>query len=249
MSAPVIAKDCAVYYGGYDVTRAHRTLGFECAWEELDDTRFPDQAKASYPGVQMPKASGEGFFRAGSGEIDAINGLRMSAPGTPWPWTVCPVGDSDLGLAYTMQAAHMSYNIGASHGQSLPFKLGMSPARVTEDARLVRGQILLPKATRTDTTNGSAIQLGALSASQRIIAVLHVFAETGGGTWTLTIESDDNSDFSSATTRITFTGATGVTRECKQLDGAVTDDYWRAVLTKSGGTNCVAFAMAGILPI
>ena len=52
----------------------------------------------------------------------------------------------------------------------------------------------------------------------------------------MTVQSDDNAGFTSATTRITFTQISGGTEsaENKKADGASTDDYWRVVWTIAG---------------
>jgi len=48
------------------------------------------------------------------------------------------------------------------------------------------------------------------------------------------LQSDDNSDFTSATDRATFTALTAIGSEIKSVAGAVTDQYWRLNYTISG---------------
>lgn len=115
-----------------------------------------------------------------------------------------------------------------------PFKVGELPlfdvAFVgATTPGLVDGKILVAKTTVTSGASATGLQLGAVSATQKIYAALHVFACTG--TLTCTLESDDNADFTSATTRATFTAATGQTVEWKSVAGAITDDYWRITYT------------------
>ena len=91
------------------------------------------------------------------------------------------------------------------------------------------------------TTNGTVIQIGATSAAQQMVSFLHVTASGGDGSQRLniTIQSDSSSGMSSPTTRITHTEVAGsATSEIKTDAGAVTDDYWRAVMvvTSSGGS-------------
>ena len=57
------------------------------------------------------------------------------------------------------------------------------------------------------------------------------------------MQSDDNSGFTSATNRITFTQATGVTSELLSVAGAITDDYWRLSYTIVGGSFTFAVAL------
>ena len=55
-------------------------------------------------------------------------------------------------------------------------------------------------------------------------------------TITARIESDDNSGFTSATTRATFTAATAISGETIRALGAFTDTWWRAAWTISGSS-------------
>ena len=47
-------------------------------------------------------------------------------------------------------------------------------------------------------------------------------------------ESDDAEGFPSTAVQITFTGATNITSEWKDVAGAITDDWWRAAWTFTG---------------
>ncbi len=112
---------------------------------------------------------------------------------------------------------------------------------------LVRG-ILATSETVTATGSGTGHQLGAVSDSQSIYAGIHLL--TAGGTTpsiTVILESDDNSGFSSATTRATFTAYNYREGEWRSVVGAITDDYWRFRWTVSG-TN-PSFQVRGFLGI
>lgn len=112
------------------------------------------------------------------------------------------------------------------------------------------GVLMAAKAARTSSSNsGTAQQLGAVGASQRIWAALHVFAASGTTpSLAVTVKSDNSVGFGSPTTQITFTSATTATSEVKSTAGAITDDYWRVDWTISGTTPSFTFAVAiGIL--
>ena len=241
MGDPVVFKDPEIYLGGFRLTRAHNQFAMEASFQENKDERFGDQARAFYPGVMVARASGGGFFAAGAGEIDTVVAARIGS-GTAWPLSCCPVGDVDGQVAYDIEVGQYSYRFGARHGESLPFTLGHT---LRDGNGLVRSTIVLPRASRVGNVTGTGRQLGALSAAQKLVAVLHVFAATGGSI-TFTVESDDNAGFSSATTRLTFTAASGITRQVLELSGPVTDDRWRVVGTGPGVTH-EAFATLAIL--
>ena len=82
-----------------------------------------------------------------------------------------------------------------------------------------------------------------------MFAALHVLSASGTSpTLDVVLQSDDNSGFSSAVSRITFTQATGITSQWSTLAGAQTDDYWRASYT-IGGSATPTFTFALVIGI
>ena len=67
---------------------------------------------------------------------------------------------------------------------------------------------------------------------------------SAGATLNMSVQSDDNSGFTTATTRLTFTAATTRSGEYKSAAGPITDTYWRLSYSVSGTTPSVAFAVA-----
>jgi hypothetical protein len=92
--------------------------------------------------------------------------------------------------------------------------------------------------------NGTARQIGAVASGKALYAALHVISSSGDGSQTLDveIESDSADDFTgSETSRITFSQvATSVQSQWGSVDGAITDDWWRAKWTV-GGTGSPEF--------
>jgi hypothetical protein len=175
---------------------------------------------------------------------------------------------ADLGLDATLAGyfatadVPQSLSIGSADGSVTYFTRGMISSFVPVEGAvgdlamtsisgksstgpLVRGVRAHPTdVARSATGNGTAYQLGALSASQTLYASLHVLARTGTASMTLKVQSDDNGAFSSATDRITsFTAATGRTYQWGSVAGAVTDDYWRCVYTITG-TGTITFGVS-----
>lgn len=250
MADPDVLDAPLIWLGGYDLTTDLYDVAIKAMRAELADPRFGNLLAASFPGIQQVDAMVNGVFNALAGGADNVISPRVigAAPDySEWPLTVCPplaplaAAGADGNVAYNLRTAQFGLKFGAEHGQLLPWYL-TSRART---GRLDRATILLPKATYAVTSTGTAWQLGALSATQKIVTVLHVFAVTGG-TWTATLESD-TVGFPTPIVRATFTGATGITRQVIETAGPITDDYWRIVLTKSGGTSSVAAALAAIV--
>lgn len=112
---------------------------------------------------------------------------------------------------------------------------------------IVAGTIIHTKASRSATFNGSAFQLGAVAAGKSLYVALHVFS-AAGTTLDAIVQSDDNSGFSSATTRITFTQVTTAAgAQLSSVAGSITDDYWRIRGTIVGSGPYVLAVAAGIL--
>lgn len=178
---------------------------------------------------------------------------------------------ADLGLDATLwpllgvAAIPQSLSIGSAAGSVTYFMRGMNTSFTpiegnvgelamaqisgkSSTGKLVRGvRMFAPSTSVTATANGTGYQLGALSASQSLFAALHVLSRTGTLSMTLKIQSDDNSGFTTPTDRITsFTAATGRTYQWGSVAGAVTDDYWRAVLTCTGTGTMTVGISAGI---
>lgn len=255
MADPVVLDDMAVYLGGYDITGTLDENHFTLGRAENGDGRFGDTIDAKFPGRLSVALDHKGFYETGAGSVDDVIGNARVIAGdrTTWPITQCPPWapaqspGADGNICYSILGAQSLYEIGTEHGNSLPYSLKTIGRSLASPGAVARQTVLLPKALVTVTTTGAGRQLGILGAGQYLVGVLHVFSVTGG-TWTLTVESDDNAGFTTPVTRQTYTGATGITRQAIITAGPIaSDDYWRAVLTKSGGTNCTAFFALGIV--
>src|SRR5262245_24294390 len=248
MADPVVLSSAVVWLGGYALEGAINEISITGSRAELDNSRMGDDAETFYPGIQSIDAMVGGFWKAGTGEPDTVVAPRLLASpvdASDWPLTVGPpyapaaTAGADGNLVYTVRSAQFAYEVGASHGESLPFKL---TSRVRSGS-LYRQTVVLPKATYAATTTGTGRQLGILGATQKLVTVLHVFA-INGGSWVLTVESDDNAGFTTPTVRQTFTAVTTAPNRLvvETLGPIATDDRWRVVLTKTGGTSIVAAA-------
>lgn len=108
------------------------------------------------------------------------------------------------------------------------------------DKALARARILHSATAIAASANGTAYQHGAITATQEGVGVLRLIAAPGGAgnnTCIVKIQSDDNSGMTSPTDRITFATlnqASVALHEVLTVAGAITDDYWRAVVTIAG---------------
>lgn len=155
---------------------------------------------------------------------------------------------ADGSLAYLMRGIPLSY----TPLEGNPGELAMGKiSGQSSTGPVVRGRLLHPgSAARSSSSTGTGRQLGAVGATQRLYAALHVLSVAGTSTPTLTVkvQSDDNSGFTTATDRITYAGSTAASYQWSSVAGAVTDDWWRISYTVSGSSPIFGFAVtAGIV--
>ena len=235
-----------VYVGGYNLAcRAKSIDAPALSVVELDTTTLCDTWEKRFGGLKSASWTADVLQDFDTDQVDQL--LGMTTLGGAFPISVPPAGATAGSVAFTFNARQFSYSpLQASAGE-----LAMATiAGAGEGSPVVRGTLMNAPATAitaTGTTAGQ--QLGAVSASQRLYAALHVLSASGTSpTMDVVIQSDDNGSFTSATTRITMTQATGITSQWSSVAGSITDDYWRASIT-IGGSDTPTFTYALVLGI
>lgn len=241
--AQQLLTDAKVYFDAYNFSAQHNRLAFEYGAEMLDATKFGDTTRTMKPGLFTARASLEGFYEAGVGKIDtryftdfAIAGKLLS---------LFPEGNAegDRGFGITGVLGRYSPIAGKAVGELLGFTL-----EAEANSPLVRATLMATGA-KSATGNGTGVNLGAVSATQKLYGGLHVVAASGTTpTLDVIVQSDDNSGFSSPTTRMTFSQATGITALYPTpAPGAITDTWWRMRWTLGGSSpNFTIFGWIGI---
>ncbi len=232
-----------LFAGGCDFTTRSNKAELTIDYEEKDSTNFGSGGwKEVLGGLAASALGAEGQWEAG--DLGKVDNQIWTALGSVGGYTIGPDGAAVADICYVGQALQSQYKLGGSVGDIAPWSAVFAGAWP-----VARGVFAHPPGTaRTATGTGTAIQLGAVGASQYIYATLHVLSISGTSTPTITvkIQSDDNSGFSSATDRITFTSVTdviGISGYISRLAGAVTDDYWRAQWTISGTDPSFTFVV------
>jgi hypothetical protein len=129
-----------------------------------------------------------------------------------------------------------------SQAPSVAPKAGVIALNVTwrGDQPIIRSQSLYVNTAISSTATGTAYEHGSVASTHKVVSIVRLLAAPGGSgsnNLVVTIESD-TSGFSSAATRLTFTTinqASVALHEVKEANGAITDTFWRAVATISGG--------------
>ncbi len=228
--------DAGIYVGQYDLSGDHNALALTYGVDLKDASTFGSDARKRAAGLKVITASGEGFWSGGDGNADDATFSQLGAVNVPV--TITPATPALNGDAYLFRAARADYSPGAQDGELLRFSTSLEGS---SGDPLLRGNLLhVGSEASTGTETGE--QLGALIAGQTLYAALHVISVAGTSpTLDVAIESDDNSGFTSATSRIAFTQATAITSEWKTVAGAITDDWWRVTFT-IGGTGSPSFS-------
>lgn len=245
MANPVIFGPTSAWYGGgYDWTGAINKMALKVGRAEVDDARCGDDIDAKFPGILMPSAEMSGFFAAGADEPDPTLFDRIKQTFTGWPNSFR--AEDASGVWYTLMGCPFAYELGAAHGEALPFMAKLL-ARSGQAGRVYRQSLGLAKALRTATTTGTGLQLGFVTATQRLVSTVHLFAITGGSL-TVTIESDATSGFPTPVVRITHAAmTTAPNREVVEHDNTIgADDWYRVVATYTPGTNFTAAVLLSI---
>jgi hypothetical protein len=234
-------KNAKIYLGQYDVSGDFNNVSLQLDTEGLDATTFGSTAKVELPGLESVQFSGKVFSQVDdeNPKIDDILKAKLALSNVPL--SVSPLGGAAGDLAWTFKALLASYAPGLVIGQLPSADLSAKAS----GASLIRGTVLETGA-KAAAGNGTPLQLGAVTASQRLYAALHILAISGGGTFTLKLQSDTAVGFPSSTDVLTFAAATAIGSEWKEAAGPITDDWWRASWTLTSGA--VTFAVVvGIL--
>lgn len=236
--ASQILTDAKVYAGQYDWSGDMNSIALEYAAEMKDCTVFGTTTRQYKGGLKTVRLGTSGFWSAGTDEIDSEIFDRVGA--TAVPISITP-GTGAAGQAcYLFRATRADYRPGAPVGEMFAFQ---SSAIASAGGRLARGTMLF-NGTASSTSTGTKYQVGAITATQKAYAALHVFSVSGTSpTCTVAIQSDADSSAGSETSRITFTQATAATSEWKELSGAITDQWWRVSYTIGGTSPSFTFAV------
>lgn len=230
------------YVDSYDLTTDLGSMGLAISRDPLDETTFSTTrtSRSRKAGLEDVSANGSGPWQAGSGLVDP---QMFSNLGTLKVITMTPAA-TEAERAYLFRATDYMYRpFGNAVGELGTFEWTAQGAKSsgTLSAGAIAGYLGKAKGNVSATgALGTHKQLGAVSATQAIYASFHVFSV--GTTITVVVESDDNSDFSSATTRATIGPLTAVGGTWSRTAGAFTDDYWRFRVTAITGTFSVAGA-------
>lgn len=225
-------KDLSILVGTIEVAGNAKNVNISASVAELDTTPLSTTGWTTLIGGL--KSGTISLELMADFADDGLDETLYAALGSATTIKTLCTASADGSVAYTARSLPTQYvpitgTVGDLAGASLAG---------STTGPIVRGTLLVPSsAAKTSSGNGTARQLGAVSASQSVYGALHVIAASGTNpTLDVKVQSDNASGFSTPTDQLTFTQATGRTAEWKSAAGAITDDWWRATWT-IGGTN------------
>ncbi len=238
------ANNVTTWFSGYDMTGDLNSTTLTMEYEALDSTVYQpasntNPCRTRTAGLDDVQLSESGLWQAGSGTVDPT---AFTALGGGSQVISVSNDGAESSVAYLFRARQYNYQLFGQVGELAPFQLTAQAARGTGLAAVpaVRGRVLKTKADVSGTgATGTAYELGAVGATQYLYAGLHVFS--AGTTLTAVLESDNASNFPSATTQITFSSITAAGGYWgTRVAGAITDTWYRLRVTAITGTFSIA---------
>jgi hypothetical protein len=228
-----VISDRPTWLGDHDMSCYAHTVAIDYGAETVDDTTLCDTTRSNIGGLKTFGFSVDAYadFVDGGPSVDMFGRVGQALPFTAGTDT------AEQSIAYLINARQLTSSpLSGSVGDIAGMNVGGNAV-----GSLVRGIV---EVNRTVTADGAStgFLLGAVTSVQDVFSNLHITGSSGG-TFNVKVQSDDNSDFTSATDRITFATANGVTSEHLNISGAITDTYWRVSWTLAAGSASFAVAI------
>ena len=226
--ATQVMKDCGLWIAGYNLRGNMNALALDYGAEMLDATVYGNDTRIMVGGLKTVGFSHQGLFDP---DVDKVLFDRIGVSNELM--TIAPAAAAVGDPVYFKQIVAGEYSPGGQIGELMKFSLSGDAG----DGPLVRG-VIMANGTFTATANGAIINHGAVGATQKLYAGLHITAVSGGSpSVTVKIQSAPSGAFSTPTDRFTFSAANAIGAQwAAPVSGAITDAYWRAVYTITGTT-------------
>jgi hypothetical protein len=233
--------DAVILLDGVNISGNTNQVSLSGESTDLDATTFASGGwQAHRVGAHKVAVEASGF-----NDYNAVD----EAIYTPWAArtrrvvTVVPAAGAEGDRAYSLRMAHLTYSQLGAVDEMMPFALSGQSYGILSRNTVIHA----PADVETIDGNGTAFQLGALSATQTMYVAIHLTSISAGTTNVIFHIESDTSGFGSATGRATSATFTAVGSEWIAIAGAVTDDYWRVRWDVTGASPSVDFVVtAGI---
>lgn len=166
---------------------------------------------------------------------------------TEVPMTIGPQTGLEGERAVFFEAVNVSTKFGGAVGTA-PAPMTFS-GQASGSKQIVHGTIMEDGAVARTVTGAQSpdLQLGAVTAAQKLYGIFHLLAFSGWVSIDIELESSATGAFAGEETpRLSFTNATAIGAEyATPVSGAITDTWWRATWTFNGaGPGSATFVVA-----
>lgn len=232
-----VLGDQKLWLDGFDLSGAISALAVADSVELQDATVLGDKARRRVAGLRAVTAQHEGLWDKDT--FDKVLFDRIGVANSVMSFA--PQDALEGSVGYTFRAVEGEYTPKGAVGEVFAFSVS---AEGDDGSGLIRGT-LMHNAARTTSASGTARQLGAVSATQKLYAALHVIAASGSTpTLDVLVQSDDAMGFGTPTTQITFAQKAAIGVEwATPVAGAILDDWWRIDWTIAGGSPSFEFVV------
>lgn len=231
------------HLGGHDFAPDINNLTGSSAFETLDKTTFRNNGAREYRGGLFTTNLGMSGFADLSQYGNDVTLFNAQVGKTAQVVTVGVV-EAEGSPCLITKAMVPTFNPGGGGQVGALSAFQMSGSGSDRYGAIRATQLVMAQTVSTTGAKGTGVQLGAVGADQRLFAALHLLGEPGTSI-TVVLESDDNSGFTSATTRGTFgplTTSDGYW--LSPVGGAIADTWWRFRVTAITGTWDLAASAA-----
>ena len=242
-----VLTNVRLFVGPTDLTGVSNRVEITDTLEDKETTNFGSGGAKEYiAGLESVALSAEGQWQAGSTTTVDVDDEMWGDRRTVQAWSVAPVGTTEGNVAYLTQALRLDSKLFGAVGDVAPWTMSAAGSWP-----LARGMSAVSPGTAISSSgNGTAVELGAVSSTQRLYAAMHVLSVSGTSSPSIavTIQSSDDDSFGSPTTQLTLTTASATGSQITRTDvGAITDTWYRAHYTVSGSTpSFLVFIALGI---
>lgn len=251
-----VMTDAKIYVGGYNLSGFSNEAHLSMSPAILDASVFGGgSTRRNVPGLIDFKLEAAGFmdyvFPIGAAPLPQTESFNSALfamiDDVTGVGSIAPLGNAEGDLCYTTQQIPSKFDpLGGAVGSLLPFKLEMNALGV----KVIRGTVGGLGLKTVTGNSATGIQLGAVSATQRLYCGLHVVGASGTTpTLDVIVRSSTVIGMAAPTTRLTFSQFTTlVGASWQSIAGPITDTFFDVKWTIAGTTpNYVIFVVIGIL--
>jgi hypothetical protein len=253
--ATYVATAHKMFLGGLDISCFANSLELNLTADPVECTTFCSAGSREYKqGLKRWDSTFDGYgdFAAAGVTTSPLVPGEVIVPanhGSQFNTTWAPVA-TEGSFCYMADGVLADLTpIGGTVGEMGMLHGVLMPADLAVQHKMVHGLLEANRTVSSSSNTTGANTLGAVSATQRVYASLHVFTLTGTSPTLDVIVQSDTVGFGSPTDVITFTQATTRSGQWSSAAGAITDTYWRVKYTLggSGGPTATFAVSIGIL--